>query len=224
MTNKEIKHILISKDVNKLYHANSVETSLTFLKNNGLMSRGICEQDNLPQSPQLSDNQDKKLGIYYDIFFDSVDIHKRTHNANFYGPVLFVYNIDVLDSVDEGSVKITKNNPIYWKHNAPENERYFTNINDLYQNFCKGNFGQHITIANRYTPLPFDHIESVVLNFPANAHDAFFEKAYKSISHLTKFHNIPLCAERCNPDCKCNQFYNQPNNKIKFFDLRRHSI
>lgn len=68
MTNFEIKQILISKQINYLYHSNTVETSITFLRHGGLLSRGAVEKNGLNQTPQRSDEIDKQLGIYNDIF------------------------------------------------------------------------------------------------------------------------------------------------------------
>lgn len=221
MTNQEIKQILMSKGVTELYHANSVETSLTFLKNNGLISRGVCEDKNFPQSSQDSDNTDKNFGIYYDIFFDSVDVHERSSNANFYGPVLFVYSINVLDTVEEGSIKITKSNPKSWDDNITENDKYFTDIDDLRMGFRKGNFGQHITIVNRLTPLPFDHLKRIILNFPENNNKPIFRQAYTSIKNEAK--NIKLILTVCNSVCKCNRFYAINSNQNKLFGLGKHS-
>ncbi len=226
MTNQQIKQILISKGVTHLYHANSVKTSLTFLHNNGLISRGICEDRGLPQSPQSpqsSDNKDKYLEIYYDIFFDSVDIHKRTHHANFYGPVLFVYNIDVLDTAEEGSIKITKDNPIRWETFFTEDERYFTNVEDLRANFFKGEFKQHITIVNRHTPLSFDYLNKIILNFP-NIDNPLLNQAYRYINNITQEKNIQICSQICEGSCKCNEFYSNSLNINKFFGLGEYNL
>ena len=123
MTNREIVEILTSKCVNRLYHSNTVETAISFLRAGGLLSRGLCEHLGYPQTPQNSDQLDREFDIYYDLFFDSVDIHERAHNANYYGPVLFEYNISVLDSIPEGCIRITKSNPINWNANITEDEQ-----------------------------------------------------------------------------------------------------
>lgn len=225
MTNKKIKQILISEGVTYLYHADSVETSLSFLKNGGLISRGICEDNNFPQSPQSSDYKDKCLGIYYDIFFDSVDIHMRSKQANYYGPVLFIYDIDVLDEIEEGAIKITKDNPIRWKINSTNDKRYFTEVDDLHMNFHKGNFGQHITIVNRQTPLPFDFLSEIILNFPENFDCPLIHKASIQIQEVIQEKNIPTYyhEEICyNNNCKCHEFYSKKHNTEKFFGLGNH--
>ena len=49
-------------------------------------SRGYVEDRRLPQTPQYSDDADKQLGIWSDVFTDGVDIHARGSIRN-YGPV-----------------------------------------------------------------------------------------------------------------------------------------
>ena len=107
MTNFEIKQVLINNDVQHLYHTNTVETALSFLQCGGLLSRGICADMELPQTPQYTDALDRRYNIFYDIFFDSTEIQKIT-GYSAYGPVLFQYNLDVLDSIEEGHILITK--------------------------------------------------------------------------------------------------------------------
>ena len=101
MTNKDIQRILLEKEVAHLYHANSMATACTFLENGGLLSRGAVEDFGLYQTPQETDATDKLLDVYYDIFFDSVDIHERIGKINHYGPIVFVYSTDVLEICSE---------------------------------------------------------------------------------------------------------------------------
>ena len=70
MTNADIKQVLLDHNVHHLYHTNTVETSLSFLKNGGLLSRGLCEEMGLPQTPQITDDTDRRDGIYFDIFLN----------------------------------------------------------------------------------------------------------------------------------------------------------
>jgi len=124
MTNEEIKQVLIDKGVSHLYHANTVGTTVTFLRNGGLFSRGAVEDNGLYQTRQVTDESDKGFKIYYDIFFDSVDIHERANNLNDYGPVTFVYSLDLIDKLPRNSIKITKINPIRWENSMSEEEKY----------------------------------------------------------------------------------------------------
>ena len=139
--------VLKNKKVHYLYHANTVVTAITFLENNGLYSRQAVEDKGLFQTPQVSDETDKFFGVYNDIFFDSCDIHARASKVNSYGPVLFVYHVDLLSNY-LAHVAITKSNPLYWKAATTENEKYFQNIEEIMQDFNYGTFAQHITIRN----------------------------------------------------------------------------
>lgn len=68
MTNSEIKQVLKNNNVLHLYHTNTVETSISFLCNKGLLSRGLCEDISFPQTGQYTDTLDQEYNIYYDIF------------------------------------------------------------------------------------------------------------------------------------------------------------
>lgn len=131
MTNIEIKNVLLEHGVNYLYHCNTVETSLSFLKSGGLLSREQCLKMNLPQTPQVTDEIDKKYNIFNDIFFDSIEIQKKT-GISYYGPVLFVYDINVLDLIDNEKIRVTRKNPINWISLDTESNRYFTDIDTLF--------------------------------------------------------------------------------------------
>ncbi len=78
MTNAQIKRTLIEKGVSNLYHANTVETSLSFFNAGGLLSRGLCKDMGYPQTAQYSDKSDKRYNIIYEIFFNSMEIQGRT--------------------------------------------------------------------------------------------------------------------------------------------------
>lgn len=115
---------------------------------------------NLPQTPQYTDESDKLYNIYYDIFFDSMEIQRRT-GISYYGPVLFVYSIDVIDSVKEGHIRITKMNPDRWNNCLRDTKKYFCTFEDLSLHFDKDDFGQHITLTNQRQPLSFNYLERI---------------------------------------------------------------
>lgn len=93
-----------------------------------------------PQSPQRSDEQDKKFGIYYDLFLDSVDIHDRAKRHNAYGPILFVINVKKLIDLDIASLWITKANPLYWDATDDHSRRWFELIDEVENDFVVGRF------------------------------------------------------------------------------------
>lgn len=223
MTNEQIKRFLKSNGVFHLYHANTVETSISFLKNNGLLSRGLCEDMNLPQTPQYTDKSDKLYNIFYDIFFDSMEIQRRT-GISYYGPVLFVYSVDVIDIVQEGHVRITKMNPDKWNNNLNDNEKYFCNFEELSIHFDKDDFGQHITLTDQRQPLSFNYLEQIILSDPQKEDNSLFDRACATISSLLidLDFNIPLNIRDYSYN---NRFFNEysDNRKVrKHFGLGGH--
>jgi hypothetical protein len=162
----KVKNVLKKKGVTNLHHANTVGTACTFLKYGGLLSRGLVEQENEFQTIQGTDELDKELGIWHDIFLDSDDIHARAKRHNKYGPVLFVFSLDLLDSEDLPPVWITKLNPTKWS-DAPSESRYFKNLEELEVQFSKGTFDQMITLRNADKVLPFNYLEKILLDDPS---------------------------------------------------------
>lgn len=149
-----IRCILEKKGCTCLYHVNSVPTSLTFLEHGCLLSRGNVEANNLIQTPQKSDEIDKKFGLWNDIFFDSVDIHNRRKNINFYGPVMFVLSLNILSDY-RNNIFITKSNPVNWNNNFSTDEMYYTDIIEFEQNYRLGDF-RSMFIAKNIDIINFD--------------------------------------------------------------------
>ena len=208
---KRIKAILVANGVTQLYHANTVVTSLTFLRSGGLLSRGYVEDINASQTSQQTDDSDKVFGIYYDIFFDATDIHQQARNLNFYGPVTFVYSIDVLDHPDI-EVKVTKCNPQYWATNQDEAEKYFLNESELEFCYNPTDFGQHITICNMHTPLPFTpYLQKIIMEDPQMRANEYFVHAVTAMQKELFRQEIvvPLCIRECPEDCKCHKAYRE---------------
>lgn len=209
VTNACVKRILQQKGVFHLYHANTVPTACTFLENGGLLSRGAVERGGLFQTSQTSDASDQELGVFDDIFFDSADNHRRARSRNKYGPVLFVYSIDLIDQLPEGIIGITKDNPIYWSPDLPEAERYFMTEQELLDEFYMGQFRQHFTIRNQTQPLSFAHLEKVILDDPAYPEAACLEGARRQLAELLCRHApwAPLEIRQCPPECRCKAEY-----------------
>ena len=176
----------------------------------------------LIQTSQISDNDDKKYDVYYDIFFDSVDIHKRTNKLNHYGPLTFVYDLDVIDSLPEGSVKITKKNPIHWTEDMCDNEKYFTDVNELEFCFQKGNFGQHITLICQHHPVSFDYLCKIILDNPNLRSDKDRRILNNSRFYIAKTLEkygvmVPLVNRECSDHCYCSFQYNNYNEGYVYY-------
>lgn len=221
ITVQEIKKILIENNVEYLYHANTVLTSITFLKQGGLMSRGLVEEMGLCQTSQKTDELDKKLGVYYDIFFDSDDIHSRAKDINYYGPVTFVYSIDILDILNDKEVKVTRNNPLYWNISIPKDKYYFDDIYSMRREYHKGDFKQHLTICNFHQPLSFSpYLVKVIIENPNIKNTEYFNRAFNTIQELLYSNQLDVKLEvrQCPSDCKCQEKYK--NYKIGFTHYR----
>jgi len=220
MTNAEIKQLLLRKGVPFLYHANTVETACTFLENGGLYSRGAIEMRGLSQTSQISDETDKNVDVFSDIFFDSVDIHQRIGQLNKYGPVEFVFSIDLLDFLPEGSIMITKSNPLYWKPNMEETDRYFLSLGELEREYIVGRFEQHLTVRHQQDPLPFDFIKEILLDDPGITDTQYFDEAYTRLQELAQSYTPPISVSvrQCPIGCRCKAQYN--SYKLGYFDYK----
>lgn len=209
MTNETIKHILLEKGVSQLYHANTVATACTFIENNGLLSRGAVDNLNLYQTSQMTDELDKDFDVFHDIFFDSVDIHQRSKRINNYGPVVFVYSTDVLDSLPADCIRITKDNPIYWNHSITDEDKYFSTEEELQHFYQRGNFNQHLTLRHQTGPLPFDYLEKIIIDNPGVADRRYFNDAYQHLQDLLDKYapEIPLEVRQCPTNCGCKDQY-----------------
>ena len=152
LENNEVYRILKEKGVNMLHHANTEATCEGFLNENGLLSRGYMESRGMFMTPQYSDEIDKKVDVWNDIFLDDVDIHERANKKNHYGNVLFCFFTEIL--LDPNfEIAITKTNPVKWKDG---NIDYFEDSDDLESNYCYGTFDQMITLVKSNIPLSFD--------------------------------------------------------------------
>lgn len=207
---KEIKLLLDEKNITQLFHVNTVPTTISYLEAGGLLSRGAVEDLQLFQTSQASDKKDKELGIWYDIFFDSVDIHERTKDLNKYGPLTLVFNNDFL-LLDNLTVKITRDNPIRWDANWNESQRYFEDIDSLRSDYQKGAFAQHLTLCGMNYALPFSpYLKTIVMDNPKTENNELFENAYHRIENILVAHysNVELLVRECPEDCSCTNRYN----------------
>src|SRR5680860_43085 len=122
---KQVHERLKAKGLIFLYHANTTRTSKTFLTKGGMLSREFVEKNELDQTPQKSDDNDKRHGIWDYIFLDAIHVSNYFQNYNFYGPVLFIFNVDVLLKDEIQAVLISKRNPIYWTENDTDETKYY---------------------------------------------------------------------------------------------------
>lgn len=169
---------LLKKDTGKekvyLYHANSVITSLEFIKSKKLFSRKYGEDMGLPQTYQKSDEVDKQKGIFNDIFFDNCDIGEN--RPCYYGPITFVFDAEKILRF-EREIKITKNNPIH----KNDTYMYFSSLAELESQMLKyiegedggfnfyTKFKHHTTVKNcSYIEITKDNLKRIIIENDKN--------------------------------------------------------
>lgn len=130
LNNQQFHDYLLEQGVTNLYHANTVATALTYIAQRGLLSRGAVEARGLYQTPQDSDEIDKVVDVWNDVFFDSLDLHGYFPRQNIYGPVSFKYSLDIVLN-ENLHFWVTKNNPQYWTIDTPMQDRYFQSVDEL---------------------------------------------------------------------------------------------
>jgi hypothetical protein len=213
--------VLVEKGISELYHANSVITSCQFLRYRTLMSRGTVERMGLSQTSQDSDDDDRRFGLWFDVFTDSVDIHSRARRANIYGPVLFILDIEIIAKTYTGKISVTKLNPIKWAGKS-NSERWFQSIQDLEENFTVGRFDQMIVFRHCGGELPFDKfLKGVEIDDPeltaGHAKIDYFSMAYGAIrSAMNEWGNkIPVSKRKCSDACSCVRQYQRDFGRAK---------
>ena len=145
-----------------LYHANSVSTSISYIRHKMIYSRQYGDRVfTEEQTEQWSDETDVSDGVYNDLFFDNCDIRAMTGKHSAYGPITFVFDEIILRN-SELDVKITKANPVNVDDFGAMNfeDKYFTSLQELEEVASNAvfpfrtNFGYHTTIRNQeYLPL-----------------------------------------------------------------------
>lgn len=166
LDNNELYEFLLEKEILVLYHANTVSTSVTYFQQNGLLSRGAVENLGLYQTSQTSDEADKLLNVWNDVFLDSTDLHTFFSRQNHYGPILFEFDVSLIQNEDY-EIWITKNNPIYWNVDYTDVQKYFQSVQELRETW--DNYERQkkmITIRNNSTPILFDQVRRVIVDDP----------------------------------------------------------
>jgi len=212
LNNDEIHAFLKERGFTHLHHANTVATSLTFLKSGGILSREAVEKKGLFQTSQLSDNDDKVHGVWNDVFFDTKDLHGFFPRQNLYGPVLFKFNLDVI--LQKGiEISITKNNPMFWVKGIKEEDKYFNSIDDFKTNWDKYQLQRKmVTIRNQNDAIPFTFLENIILDDPnvtiwgnivlLNESNFALKKVLEQVEELQKKFSI-----RAPHNCYCQTNY-----------------
>jgi hypothetical protein len=128
--------VLREKGVNNFFHANTVKTAITYIKKGALLSREYVEMNGLFQTPQYTDEKDKRIGIWNSVFLDGTDLHKKFVTRNLYGPISFHISLDILLNKKFSEVRVTKNNPSGW---LPTKPNFYETVEDIKNDYLAGN-------------------------------------------------------------------------------------
>jgi len=218
LNHREVRRILEDKGITHLYHANSTQTACTFIANGGLLSRGAVEHYENYQTPQSSDLIDKQFNVWNDIFLDSIDLHTLFRRQNHYGPILFKYNLNLLDQGFQLPLWITKNNPIYWETGQLENERYIQDLNEFDTLYTHGSYRTMITFRNTHNYLPFiPFLEEIIIDDPeliwSSNKANLYEESEKAIKEamdksLHNYNSVSITRRECS-NCYCKSNYKE---------------
>jgi len=216
--------VLSEERVTQLHHANSVATACQFIRSRALLSRGSVKRLGLAQTPQDSDEADRRYSIWFDVFLDSVDIHSRASRANVYGPVQFVFTLNIINKNSTGRIWVTKKNPTKWA-GKPYKERWFQDKEDLDENFVKGRFDQRVVLRHCGGELPFGkHLKKIILDDPGrlpNKNGDFYSMAVDTL-RLAKQDagiSVPIKRHQCVDPSTCKDYWgNSAELLIAMFD------
>ena len=223
LSSKKVFEVLSSKGINELFHANTVLTACSFLSNASLISRGNIEREKLLQTEQYTDVLDKRYGIWFDIFVDSVDIHNRASRKNSYGPVEFVLDSKFIEKENTGKIWVSKLNPTKWA-GEPREKKWFSSIKELQDNFVKGRFDQMILLRHCGGKLPIkNYLTKIILDDPQMEYTEdkvdFYSIAYGALklSMAQAGIDVPIEKRQCKHTCDCVSEYQADENVDKYF-------
>lgn len=222
MTGQEVYNFFVSRGVTNIFHANSVKTSLSIVRLGGIASRRLVESSGLPQTNQITDDIDRKYGIWGDVFMDVVDIHRRVSNRNHYGPVLFVLGVEVLrDLPADAQVLVTRLNPSKWDSTSCDEERYFLSLAELEAGAVVGNFDQMLVVRTPSEVVGFGRsLQSIILDEPklTNGTSPEYDSAEIALNTAvaTKGSEIKVTRRQCAP-CGCIASYSEKSTRIPWF-------
>lgn len=203
----EVIKALKGKGIEHVFHANSIETSLSFLRHGALLSREECNRRKAPMSWQPSDKTDIKYGIFDDLFFNLRDLHNQFECANQYGPILFKVSLSRLEKFfRETNAKVgvtTWYIPHKWQDDDPPEKRWNKEVKTIFN-------ASYPDIVIQFPHMSLEHIDEIVIDkIPDRPH--FFDQAKVMYETCAKAHGvkIKISARACAiKDCKCSSCKN----------------
>jgi hypothetical protein len=178
----------------------------------------------ITQTPQESDDIDRRYSIWFDVFMDSVDIHHRARRANVYGPVLFVFDLKLIDRNSTGRLWMTKLNPTKWAGKS-EKQRWFQNKTEIEEEFVVGQFDQMLVARHCGGELPFGrYLNKIVLDDPERKTENDVDIYSMAVGALRLAMDdakldVPIERRECRPGCVCTDYWGANNDRLlQMFD------
>ncbi|MFZ2161983.1 MAG: hypothetical protein WAW02_07195 [Sideroxyarcus sp.] len=226
LDSKEVLQVLKNKKVTNFVHVDTVRTACSYLRQGKLLSRGTLGELGLPQTEQHTDQLDKRHGLWYDVFVDTVDIHYRARMRNNYGPVLFEFALDVLEQDWLPYVWITRSNPSGWNQNITFEEKYFQSINEFSDNFEFGNFDKLFVLRNAGGVIRLNNYLQRIALDPTNRSIAGVRAYDQAVGALKAsaiaggVANLQIVTHPCRTGCNCQTQYENMTEAVfeKFFN------
>ena len=154
------------RKVMELHHANSVATACQFIRASSLMSWGRSLGLGLRRTCR---SRTSWIGaIAYGLTSSRTLLTSIAEQGRSMvdGPVLFVFDLDILDRNGTGRMWVIKGNPISCRGKSDE-ERWLQDGRDLERHFVKGRFNQMIVLRHCGGVLPFgSYLSRIVLDDP----------------------------------------------------------
>ncbi len=226
MKPNEVHQILRNIGVTNLHHANTVTTSSTYLEQGGLLSRSFVEDHHLIQTPLYSDAENKNHNVWEWIFLDHIDIHAQTgrnKGHNQYGPVLFVFHLDLLLGLPPGSeVFVTRYNFLYWQ-SQHHDQKWTRKSGELARNINLGDLNKIIVIKTPSGKIDFPSRQvQIILDDPQrniSTGDNAYLHAEKKLRKAATTGKIDALIKKrqCDEGCICLKKY--ATKLQKHFDL-----
>jgi len=216
---KHVFDALDSEGITEIYHANSVATACLFLRTKSLLSRGSVERRGLSQTPQHSDDVDRRYSIWFDVFADTVDIHHRARRANAYGPVTFVLDAELIKKAHTGRLWVTKLNPTKWA-GKKDKERWFQGKTDLTEHLIKGQFDQMLVFRHCGGELPFGNfLKEIILDDPKQESSEGIDLYSMAVGALRLAMadsdiDLPITRRVCPAGCSCVEEYDDDRDRL----------
>lgn len=201
---EDLKKELTSRRIKYLFHATTVETSITFLRYGHLFTRGHCENEGYPQLPQWNDEADKKHGIWNDLLLTFHDSHQAQARPNVNGPILFCINSEKLfNHIKENkiSVSLTLKQSSTWKENDTDSDRWRNSVAGLFPHEKT----TEIALSNLEMGLPLELVDRIIIdNHPGS--ETFASQVQSIAENCVKGHDLHAgiaIRNSCQAKCKC---------------------